>query len=64
MSSSAPAPADPAALQHVVEQVKAMYPHAEIRVRRGRVFAIEGNLVRWITYSGPGEKTPGRDHRR
>jgi len=39
-----------ALLERALHAAGSMYPTAEIRVHRGRVIAIEGDVIRWITY--------------
>lgn len=41
---------DPATVARVIDGARKMYPEAEIRVRRGRVLAIEGDLIRVVAY--------------
>jgi hypothetical protein len=43
---------DPATLEHLVRSAKRMYPQAEVKVRRGRVIAVEDDLIRFIYYRG------------
>jgi hypothetical protein len=45
-----PARTVPAAHEAIVRATKKMYPSADIRVRRQRVIAVEGDLIRWIRY--------------
>lgn len=43
-------PTAPLALKRAVDAAKAMYPDAVVKVRRGRVLAVEDDLIRWIRY--------------
>lgn len=49
--SATPAAMDPLVLEAAVRAAKSMYPSAEVKVRRGRVLAFEGDVIRWIRYS-------------
>jgi hypothetical protein len=50
MNATNPAGKAALALERAVRAVKSMYPEAEVKVRRGRVIAVEGDLIRWIRY--------------
>jgi hypothetical protein len=50
MNKVAPKSADAATLVRVVEQAREMYPDAEVKVRRGRVIAVDDDLIRLISY--------------
>jgi len=56
MNEAAPT-AVPATIERAVRSAKQMYPDAEIRVRRGRVIAIEDDLIRLITYRAGSPRT-------
>jgi len=43
---------DPATLERAVRSAKQMYPEADVKLRRGRVIAVEGDLIRFIYYVG------------
>jgi hypothetical protein len=45
-----PARTAPAALERAVRAAKSMYPDATVRVRRGRVIAVSGDLIRFIVH--------------
>jgi hypothetical protein len=45
-----PARTDTATLERAVRAAQGMYPAAIVKVRRGRVIAVEGDLIRWIRY--------------
>jgi len=59
MNEAAPT-ADPATIERAVRSAKRMYPGAEIRVRRGRVIAIEDDLIRFISYRTENPRTRRR----
>lgn len=55
---------DPATIERAVRAAKSMYPEAEVRVRGGRVIAVDGDLIRLISYRSPAEKEKTDDSRR
>jgi hypothetical protein len=50
MNKAATTLTTPTNVERVVRKAREMYPDAEIRVRRGRVFAIDGDVIRLILY--------------
>jgi hypothetical protein len=42
---------DAATLERIVRTVKEAYPKGTVKVRRGRVVVVEGDLIRWIKFS-------------
>jgi hypothetical protein len=48
--STTTAPIEPPTVERAVRAARSMYPAAEVKVRRGRVVAIEGDVIRIISY--------------
>jgi hypothetical protein len=55
--SATPAAMDPLVLEAAVRAAKSMYPSAEVKVRRGRVIVVDGDLIRWIKYDDLDHRT-------
>jgi hypothetical protein len=49
MNATAPT-TGPATIERAVRAARRMYPEARVTVRRGRVIAIEADLIRLISY--------------
>lgn len=52
-----PARTDALARERAVRAAKEMYPKAEVKVRRDRVIAVEGDVIRWIKFENLDQET-------